>query len=518
MTKDNGKMELDKVNNRLNLQAEDRLASDTMSGDNTSKDLENSNINIGMSDIATKVEQPNMTNNKKLKTNEQKNGGNFVPLLKNDGVTCPPLQYRPRSTGAIYGSGYDAETVFDNTRSLKVKKEKVTKDGLEEVDFKKPKPLWLKVTMIVLTCIFIISGSLGVYYIYLDSGFKRLYNMKYIEVLNEKKSYVVRAQTYEVVTYNLNYGMFGQDYTYYKSYGFNSNGGVTNGSKTRAKSKEMAEINIKGSAGLMSTGSNANVEFFMFQEIDVDSTRSFYVDERQILKDVLSNYAEVFAETGGSKYVFYPITSPVGRFNSGMATYSAFDIEHAIRYSLPSNNKFLSKYTATDNCAVVVKLGVSGVGEDRQLVLININVSQHDDEETRRKDLEVLYQIMAEEVVEHGNYVIVGGSYSYLLYGSDGVFENKMKTPSWCGELPNSFNETRLNEIGCRIAKDEIAVELKTGTIRDSSVVYSEGDTFEAITDGFIVSNNIIIEKVEVLDNDYLYSSHNPVRLTFKLK
>ena len=54
--------------------------------------------------------------------------------------------------------------------------------------------------------------------------------------------------------------------------------------------------------------------------------------------------------------------------------------------------------------------------------------------------------------------------------------------------------------------------------MRDSSVDYKKGETFEAVTDGFIVSNNVITEKLEVLDNEFLYSSHNPVRLTFKLK
>ena len=255
----------------------------------------------------------------------------------------------------------------------------------------------------------------------------------------------------------------------------------------------------------------------MLQEVDVNSTRTYYVDERKILKDVMSNYAEIFAETGHSKYVFAPLTSPVGRYSSGLLTYSMFDVDYAIRYSLPSNNEFPSKYTSNDNCISVVKCLLAGSGEQTQLVLINVDLSINEDSQIRENCLAEVYKYMQTEV-ERGNYVIVGGSFSYSLYGKDGVFENKMKTPDWCTNLPECFNETKLNELNCRIVKDLIAVELKTGTIRDSSVKYKKGETFEAITDGFIVSNNVIVEKIEVMDNEFLYSAHNPVRLTFRLK
>ena len=44
-------------------------------------------------------------------------------------------------------------------------------------------------------------------------------------------------------------------------------------------------------------------------------------------------------------------------------------------------------------------------------------------------------------------------------------------------------------------------VNLKTPLVK-----YKKGETFEAITDGFIVSNNIVVNKIEVLDNEFLYN------------
>ena len=67
------------------------------------------------------------------------------------------------------------------------------------------------------------------------------------------------------------------------------------------------------------------------------------------------------------------------------------------------------------------------------------------------------------------------------------------------------------------IARDEVAIDQNIGTVRDMSVSYSKGGSFEAIVDGFIVSKNISVDNVSVIDNGYLYSSHNPVKISFRL-
>ena len=521
MAKDENVNEIDNEVKQVNtVRPESEVASSAMSVNNAEDSLKSEQSQPIMSGIIGEVidQKASEVKETSFETNKVDEGGNFVPLIK-EGGNCPPLQYRPRSSGAINGMGYDAGIMQDNTRSVRQKKKADKADNeFEDVNFKKPKPLWLKITIIVVSCILGICAVFGVYIGYLEAGCDRIYNAKYLEVRDNRPAMLAKAVTYDVVTYNLNYGAFSSDYTYYKSVGKNLDGSTQSGTSSRAFSKDRVEINTKGSAGIMSTGSNAEVEFFMFQEVDVDSTRTYYVDERQILKDVFLNYAEVFAETASSNYIFAPLTSPIGKVNSGMVTYSAFEVDHAMRYTLPSNESFPSKYSSNDNCVSIVKCGISGVGDGELFCLINVNVSMYEDEEIRLRDLEALYKIMEKELAVHNNYVVVGGSFSYLLYGEQGVFENKMITPDWCTNLPECFSEQRLNDIGFRIIKDDIAVELKTGTIRDCSVSYKEGSTFEAITDGFIVSNNIVVEKIQVLDGDYLYSAHNPVRLTFRLK
>ena len=55
-------------------------------------------------------------------------------------------------------------------------------------------------------------------------------------------------------------------------------------------------------------------------------------------------------------------------------------------------------------------------------------------------------------------------------------------------------------------------------TYRLLNAPYEEGITQVGIIDGFLVSPNLEITRVEVLDQNFLYSDHNPVMMTLKLK
>jgi exonuclease III len=54
-------------------------------------------------------------------------------------------------------------------------------------------------------------------------------------------------------------------------------------------------------------------------------------------------------------------------------------------------------------------------------------------------------------------------------------------------------------------------------TCRTADIPYKKGVNYTSVIDGFIVSDNIIAT-AENIDADFMYSDHNPVKLTFKLK
>ena len=49
-------------------------------------------------------------------------------------------------------------------------------------------------------------------------------------------------------------------------------------------------------------------------------------------------------------------------------------------------------------------------------------------------------------------------------------------------------------------------------------MIYIKDETYTCVVDGFIVSDNIEINLVENVDNQFLYSDHNPVYMEFTLQ
>ena len=419
-------------------------------------------------------------------------------------------------TGAVFGAGFDKEKIKDSSRSIRFRagEPEQTEADIEN-EIKKPKPLWLKITIAVVAVVIACGAIFGAYLGYLQSGHERIYDYKFLQIVNKNKNNTVMLDTtLDCITYNMSYGIMDPDFTYFRAENKMANGNSTKGGSSRATSKERVIINANGSAELVGKGVNSSVDFILFQNIDVDSTRSYYVDQKNILAESLSTMAGVFAEAGKSNYVFSPISSPLGRTDSRMATFSNKYIGHRIRYSLPSNSEFMSKYGTNDNCVILTRVRTVS---NKMLSIINVNVDIYEDEDIRQKDLEAILRIMDFEHNTMGNYCLVGGTFGFLLNGTSGAFLNNMQSPAWGKQLPESFNESILKNIGFRITSDEIALDQGIGTVRDMSVAYNKGGSYEAIVDGFIVSKDISVEKTAVIDNGYLYSSHNPVKITFRL-
>lgn len=419
-------------------------------------------------------------------------------------------------TGAVNGAGFNKDNIKDGSRSLRFREASPEQTEADiKNDIKKPKPLWLKITIAVAVAVISVGAIFGAYLGYLQGGHDRVYDWKMLQVVGKNKSNRVSLNTQlDIITYNLSYGIMDPEFTYFKAENKMPNGSTTKGSSSRATNKDRVSINVNGSAELVGKGSNASTDFILFQDIDVDSTRSYYINQKEILTNVLSNFAGVFAENGSSNYVFSPISSPLGKIDTRMATFSNKYMSLKIRYSLPSNSEFLGKYGSNDNCVIVTTYKTAGA---KELSVVNVNVGIYESAEVRLADLEAILQIMDYEANTRGNYVVVGGSFGYLLNGEEGEFLNTSGSPSWSECLPESFSADSLKQIGFRIVKDEIALDQKIGTVRDMSEKYNKGVSFEAVIDGFIVSNDVAIDSVSVIDNGFLYSSHNPVKMSFRL-
>ena len=100
----------------------------------------------------------------------------------------------------------------------------------------------------------------------------------------------------------------------------------------RARSRQAVDENMRGEVSLVK---DLSPDFALFQEVDIDGTRSWHIAEDAYLSNVMENseFNEIFAQNYDSPYLFYPLINPHGANQSGIVTLSRHPISSAVRRS-----------------------------------------------------------------------------------------------------------------------------------------------------------------------------------------
>lgn len=373
--------------------------------------------------------------------------------------------------------------------------------------FKIIKKILLSLAIVVSTLLIIVGG----YVIYMSIQYYRIEDVKNItESIQNNQSELVALETeYTISTYNIGFGAYSRDYSFFMDTGETLDGKKLTGKSSRAKSKKAVLNNTNGSISLIE---KINPDFMFFQEVDTSSTRSYKVNQLAMIKTAFPNYANIFASNFHSGYLFYPFLEPHGKVNSGIVTLTNKQITESIRYKLPIDESFINKFVDLDRCYLISRLELQQ--QERELVLINIHMSAYDEGGVyRKKQWELIKAVLTTEV-EKGNYVILGGDFNHDIAGSINSFPTQQKIPDWVSII----NEEDL-PTGYQFATSNLAP-----TCRSAEIPYEQGVNYTVTVDGFIISDNIDIisvTNINTIDNEdvaFLYSDHNPVVLKFKLK
>lgn len=356
------------------------------------------------------------------------------------------------------------------------------------------------IIIIFLALILVVGG----YVIYLQSNYYRIEDHAVLEVENNGENVLKTGDTYSVVTYNIGFGAYGPDYSFFMDTGEMKDGTKTSGKYGKAMSLESVETHTEGALGVIE---DLDADFYLLQEVDVDADRSYHVNQKDFIKTAMAGYASVFANNFHSAYLFYPFNDPHGAVQAGVLNFSRYQISEAERRSYPVDNSFITKFTDLDRCFAQMRLPVEG---GRELVLINSHMSAYDEGGTIRvQQLELLNSVMSEEYAK-GNYVIVGGDFNHAMGEAVAEgFPSEQKFPAWVAVL----TEDDLAD-GVRIVRAEN--ELEVPTCRGADIVYTKGVNYTTVVDGFLVTDNVRAT-AENVDTDFAYSDHNPVKLQFEL-
>lgn len=330
---------------------------------------------------------------------------------------------------------------------------------------------------------------------YAEAAYYRLEDRLALDVDHQQGDQAQPDTEYTLLSYNVGFLAYSADYSFF----------MDGGEESRARDPQAVETNGQG---VLETVREVSPDYLFMQEVDVDATRSWHIDEVELLTGELADYNRIFAQNYDSPYLFWPLTEPHGASRSGIVTLSRCRVESTLRRSLPVETGF-SKFLDLDRCYSVSRVPVSN---GRELCLYNVHLSAYTtDGSIATEQLAMLLEDMEEEY-RSGNYVICGGDFNKDLLGNSGsIFGVSGEAYTWAQPFPE---ELVPEGISLTAPLDE---EHPIPSCRNADKAYDPETSFVLTVDGFLVSDNVEVTGAQVVDTGFAWSDHNPVKLVFRL-
>ena len=354
------------------------------------------------------------------------------------------------------------------------------------------------VLIVILAVVVLVAGYLA----YVLLTFHRIPDMTLLEAdMNPEGGYAQVGTPYDICSWNIGFGAYESDYGFF----------MDGGTESRAWSEERLEKNMEQICRVLQ---EEDADFYLIQEVDRDSTRSYHMDQVPMIRAALPDRPNVWAQNYDSPFLMYPLTKPFGKAVSGIMTFTpGLHIDDAVRRQLPIESG-LTKFLDLDRCYSVCRVKVEaaeGVSQ-KDLVIYNMHLSAYTSDGTiADEQLKLLIEDMKAEYAK-GNYVVCGGDFNKDILGDSGAYFGKSDIEyTWAQPLPEGiFDGTGLRLVAPIDETDPVP------SCRNADGPYHQGQYVLTI-DGFIVSDNVKVESVAVEDLQFAYSDHNPIHMTFTL-
>ncbi|OAB35295.1 endonuclease/exonuclease/phosphatase family protein [Paenibacillus glacialis] len=343
---------------------------------------------------------------------------------------------------------------------------------------------WIVLTLVVIISIFLI---------YVTAVDYKPPAQIQLQTNNNNGNELKQGDPVTVTTFNIGYAGLDQGQDFF----------MDGGTLSRSSSREQTEENLSSIRNILKeTGSN----LYLLQEVDVDSSRSYHINEVDELSNLLPEYSSTFALNYKVPWVPVPVLRPMGSVESGLLTLSTFLSTSHTRFDLPGKEGWPVQQMELDRAFIASRFPVDN---GKELVLINLHLSAFDKGgEIRKQQLEFLANYIKEET-EKGSYLIMGGDWNHALPGTvPNHFTSQQEWPKWLQNFPETFSAE-----GFQWANDPTIPSVRT-----LDIPYQKGVNFLAVIDGFLVSPNIEIVSVKGHDLSFKNSDHNPVTGSFILK
>ncbi len=295
--------------------------------------------------------------------------------------------------------------------------------------------------------------------------------------------------TYTVMIWNIGYGGLGENMDFFYD-----------GGKMVRDSRENVHKNLDAIASHIA--GRDSIDFFLLQEVDFASKRSYRSLQNELISKQLHQHIEFSGINYKVDFVPVPPKAPLGKVKSGIVTYTRYQPASVFRRGFSGNYSWPTRLFMLKRCFLVSRFPTNtGV----EFVLVNLHNSAYDDGSLRAEQLSIL-QSFATDEYNKGNYVLFGGDWNQSPDGFQPSFDQPfdIKNVSY---LPDDFLKD-----WARYYSDSVPTNRRIVT------TYSRGSTPVTVIDFFIASPNLDLSGVKCSDLFFENSDHQPVSASFRLK
>lgn len=293
-------------------------------------------------------------------------------------------------------------------------------------------------------------------------------------------------EIFTFVSWNIGYGGLGKDMDFF----------YDGGERVRPKMEEFKQYS-KGIYKNLSLFSN--FDFILLQEVDIDSRRSYYNNEKKHISEILPSHESFFATNYNVRFVPMPVTKPLGKVESGIQLLSKLPAHISSRHYYESSYSWPYRLFMLDR--VFIK-NVYHLKKGKNLVIYNTHNSAFDSEgKLRKQEFATIKNDMLNEFIR-GNYVVAGGDWNQNPPGFD---------PS---DDPHNYN---LSIVEPKLETNSLPKDWQwvwspgTPTNRSNDRPFEKGKNNTTIIDYFIISPNLSLDTVFTRDLQFRFSDHQPV-------
>ena len=143
----------------------------------------------------------------------------------------------------------------------------------------------------------------GCYLEYVILQYYRIDDEIQLDIIDNSNGALALNKTYTVSTYNIGFGAYDQEYSFFMDEGYMKDGTYVSGKYAKARSKDIV---LKNTNGSISTIKNLDVDFAFFQEVDKEAHRSYKVNQYEMILDEFNNYDTSYASNFHSANLLYP--------------------------------------------------------------------------------------------------------------------------------------------------------------------------------------------------------------------